>query len=210
MYEPLAITGHAASSARDIDEILEELDIKVDEDYIGRVKENLGESLATRYIDYTRLKEMAEKARENRLIPEYTEAFFKKAFLRIGGRIRERKDKFIVVESVPFDIRKIANADDFKKRYGSLLKSYPKITFDKDVAFKTQDAEFVSFGHPLFEAILEWAERELTPDFQKGSVSYDPEGKLDGYVLFYEGEVKDGTGAVARQIALCLLLQPHQ
>jgi superfamily II DNA or RNA helicase len=198
----------AASSARDIGEILEELDIKVDEDYIGRVKENLGESLATRYIDYTRLKEMAEKARENRLIPEYTEAFFKKAFLKIGGRIRERKDNFIAVESVPFDIRKIANEDDFKKRYGSLLRSYPKITFDKDVAFKTQDAEFVSFGHPLFEAILEWAERELTPDLQKGSVFVDPEGKLDGYVLFYEGEVKDGTGAVAGKSLFAYFCNP--
>ncbi len=72
----------AAASARDIDEILKEIDIKVDEEYISKVKENLGESLATRYIDYTRLKEMAEKARENRLIPEYTEAFFKKAITR--------------------------------------------------------------------------------------------------------------------------------
>src|SRR5437870_11447526 len=54
----------AAASARGMDEILKEIDVKVDEEYIAKVKENLGESLATRYIDYTRLKEMAEKARE--------------------------------------------------------------------------------------------------------------------------------------------------
>jgi len=81
----------AAASARDIDEILKEIDIKVDEDYISKVKENLGESLATRYIDYTRLKEMAEKAKENRLIPEYTEAFFKKALSKAGGKLREER-----------------------------------------------------------------------------------------------------------------------
>ena len=62
----------AAASARNIDEILKDLDIKVDEEYISRVRENLGDTLATRYIDYTRIKEMAQRAQEYRLIPEYT------------------------------------------------------------------------------------------------------------------------------------------
>jgi len=69
------IMMEAAASARNIDEILKEIDITVDEDYIAEVKENLGESLATRYIDYTRIKEMSERAREHRLVPEYTEGY---------------------------------------------------------------------------------------------------------------------------------------
>ncbi|KKL15592.1 hypothetical protein LCGC14_2504060, partial [marine sediment metagenome] len=72
----------AAASARSIDEILEEMDITVDHNYIAGIKENLGESLATHYIDYTRIKEMEQKAREHRLIPEYTESFFKRGFLK--------------------------------------------------------------------------------------------------------------------------------
>jgi hypothetical protein len=187
----------AAASARDINEILKEIDIKVDEEYISRVKENLGESLATRYIDYTRLKEMAEKARENRLIPEYTEAFFKKAILKAGGRLKERKDEFAAVEFIPFEIRAIANEDSFKRRFGSLLRSYPKVTFDKDVGFRNPDAEFVSFGHPLFEAVLDWVENELSQELQRGAVFIDPDGNLDGFIVFYEGEVKDGTGSPA-------------
>jgi superfamily II DNA or RNA helicase len=187
----------AAASARDINEILKEIDIEVDEDYIKRVKENLGESLATRYIDYTRLKEMAEKARENRLIPEYTQAFFKKAFEKAGGKIRERRDGFLTIESIPFEIRQIAGEDSFKKRFGPMLRSYPKITFDKDIGFRTPDAEFVSFGHPMFEALLDWVEKEISPDLKRGGVFVDPEGKLDGYILFFEGEVKDGTGSIA-------------
>lgn len=149
----------AAANARSMDDILKDLDIRVDEDYIGRIKENLGDSLATRYIDFTRLKEMAEKARENRLIPEYTEAFFKRTFERAGGRFHERKDEFLSIESIPFEIRQMAEEDSFKKRFGPLMRSYPKVTFDKDKGFKTADAEFVSFGHPLFEGVLEWAEK---------------------------------------------------
>lgn len=187
----------AAAKARDVDEILKDLDVKVDENYISKVKENLGESLATRYIDYTRIKEMADKAREYKLIPEYTRAFFVKAFSKAEGKIRERKDGFLVIDSVPYDIRTIAEEDDFKRHYGAMLRSYPKITFDKEIAFNNPDAEFVTFGHPLFEAVLELIERRYGPELQKGSIFTDPSGEMDGHILFYEGQVKDGNNEVA-------------
>jgi SNF2 family DNA or RNA helicase len=187
----------AAASSRNIDEIIKELDVKVDAEYIKMVKENLGESLATKYIDYTRIREMAEKAREHRLIPEYTQSFFVKAFLKAGGSLRERKDGFLAIDSIPYEIRSIANEDSFRRRYGYLLRAYPKITFDKDVAFKNPDAEFVSFGHPLFEAMLDWVEKSFSSDLIKGSTFIDPTGSLSGYLLFYEGEITDGTGETA-------------
>ncbi len=142
-------------------------------------------------------KEMAEQVREHRLIPEYTEAFFKKAFENAGGKFRIRKDELVAIDRIPFDIRKIAEIDSFRKQFGTLLKSYPKITFDKETAFKNQDAEFLSFGHPLFEAVMGWVEKELSTSLQQGAVFVDPEGKLDGVLLFYEGEIKDGKGNVA-------------
>ncbi len=187
----------AAANARNIDDILKEIEITVDEEYIAKVKENLGETLATRYIDYTRIKEMAQQAREYRLIPEYTESYFKKAFVKAGGKFKKRKDGFLVIDSIPFDIRKIAEEETFKKDFGQILKKYSKITFDKDIAFKTSDAEFISFGHPLFEAVLSWVETNLMDSLINGATFYDPDRRLDGYILFYEGEIKDGTGAVA-------------
>lgn len=45
----------AAANARNVDEILAELDIEVNPEYIQGVKEQLGESLATRYIVYVQL-----------------------------------------------------------------------------------------------------------------------------------------------------------
>jgi SNF2 family DNA or RNA helicase len=187
----------AAASSRNIDEILKEIDINIDENYISRIKENLGESLATHFIDYTRIKETEKRAKENRLIPEYTESFFKKAFLRAEGKIKEREDNFISIESIPYGIRKITNSDTFKKNYGSILNRYPKVTFDKEVAFKNQDSEFVTFGHPLFEAVMKWVENNFTDSLYKGATFMDPDGKMNGYVIFYEGEIKDGIGNVA-------------
>lgn len=187
------ILMETAAGARGREEILQEIDITVDEAYIKRVKEDLGESLATKHIDYTRIKEMADKAREYKLIPEYTESFFKKAFSLAGGKYRYRKDEFMAIDSIPYEIKLIAGEDKFKRNYGVLTKKYPKITFDKDKAFKNSDAELLSFGHPLFEAVLEYVERKYSESLKRGAVFVDPEGKLDGYIVFYEGEIKDGT-----------------
>lgn len=187
----------AAANARNIDDILKEIEITVDEEYIAKVKENLGESLATRFIDYTRIREMEQQAREHRLIPEYTESFFKKAFSKAGGKQRELKGGFLAIDSIPFCLRQIAEEDTFKKSHGILMKRYPKATFDKDVAFKNQDAEFISFGHPLFEALMQWIDKNFSHCLLSGATFIDPDGKRDGYILFYEGEIKDGSGKVA-------------
>ena len=187
----------AAANARSTEEILAELNIEVDEAYITEVKENLGESLATRYIDYTRLEKIAERARERRLIPEYTDAFFRKAYATLKGRFHDRRDRFLAIDSVPLPIRKIAERDTFRQKHGSMLRSYPKATFDKELAFRNPDAEFISFGNPLFEAILGWVDENLSGDVQQGAVFEDPDGRWNGVILFYEGEIRDGTGQVA-------------
>jgi len=190
----------AAASARSMDEILAELDVEVDDDYIAEVKENLGESLATHYIDYTRIKEMANRAREHRLIPEYTRAFFQKAMEAASGdgaKVHDRGGGFLAVDSIPYKVRRIAQEDDFKKRHGLLQRRYPMVSFDKEIARWHAKAEFVSFGHPLFEALLAWVERELTASLSRGAVFTDPDGRMDGVLLFYGVDVQDGLGQVA-------------
>ena len=199
----------AAASAKGIDEILAEIDVEVDEEYITQVKENLGESLATHYIDYTRIREMAERSREQRLIPEYTEAFFRKAFTELKGRLHDRRDKFLAIERIPFQIRRIAEAGDFKRKHGSILRTYPKVTFDKERAFRNPDAEFLSFGHPLFEAVLEWVENDLSDCLKQGAVFEDPDGRMDGVILFYEGEIRDGLGQIVGVRLFAFYIRPN-
>jgi len=187
----------AAVNARNADDIAKELDFEVDEEYISQIKEKLDESLATHYIDYTRIKEMEQKAKEYKLIPEYTRSFFLEAFKRLQGKYTERKDGFISIDSIPFQLRSISARDDFKNRYGTMLRRYPKATFDKEIAFKNPDSEFICFGHPLFEAVMLWIRENYFDSLQMGATFIDPEGKLDGFILFYEGEIKDGLGNTA-------------
>ena len=199
----------AVTNTKSMDEILKELDIKPDEEYISKIKEALGETLATKFIDYTRIKEMAEKAKEYRLIPEYVEEFFKKVFVKTGGKYRETKDGFIAIDSVPYEIRKIAESPEFKNRYGIVMRRYPKATFDKDIAFKNPDAEFISFGHPLFEIILKWVVDKYGEEAKRGAVFKDPSGRLNGYIWFYLGEVKDGKGEIAGRKIMAIYLSAN-
>ncbi|HPC76857.1 MAG TPA: helicase-related protein, partial [bacterium] len=187
----------AVTNAKTMDDILKELDIQPDKEYLSRIKEIFGETLATRFIDYTRIRDMAEKAREYRLVPEYVEEFFKRAFVKAGGKFRELKDGFIAIDSVPYDIRKIAEEVDFKNRFGIMMRSYPKVTFDKDIASRNPDTEFISFGHPLLEALIQWIIDKFSEEVKRGTVFKDPSGRLDGYIWFYIGEVKDGNGETA-------------
>jgi SNF2 family DNA or RNA helicase len=192
----------AAAGARNMDDILKDIEINVDKEYIQRVRDNLGESLATRYIDYTRIKEKADQAREYRLIPEYTEAFFKRAFEVLDGKWTSKTVKefpqgsFLNIESLPFQLKQIADEEPFRRGHGVLLKRFPLATFDKEAAMRVSQAEFISFGHPLFEALLIWVERNLANTLSQGAIFTDPDGKMDGTLLFYQGEILDGRGQV--------------
>ncbi|MFN3870770.1 MAG: helicase-related protein, partial [Aquificaceae bacterium] len=183
----------AVTNAKSMEDIIRELDIKMDKEYIEKVKDALGESLATRHIDYTRIKELAQRAKENRLAPEYLEEFFKKAFPLAGGKYKVEKNGFIAIESIPRELRKLAEAYN----RGSIPKYYKKATFDKDMAFKNPDAEFISFGHILFDALIKWINEKYLEALRKGAVFEDPSGKYEGIIWFFEGEIRDGKGHTA-------------
>ncbi len=187
----------AITNAKSIDEILNELDIRPNEDYIQKIKEELGETLATKFIDYTRIKEIVESAKEFRLIPEYIEEFFKRAFDKAGGKYRKLKSGLLAIESIPYEIKKIAESSEYKNKYGILMKQYPKATFDKDLATKNTDAEFISFGHPLFEALLKWVIDNFEETTKKGAIFKDPSGRLNGDIWFYIAKVQDGKCEIA-------------
>jgi len=191
------LLSDAAVGARSEEEIFSKLDIKVDDRLIAKIKDDLGDTLATKHIDFTQIKEQRQKARENKLIPEYTAEFFKKAFTKAGGKIRERSGGLYAIDSIPYSIKKVADDEGFRRSFGATMRSYPKITFAKEVGPQDQDAEFLAFGHPLFESVLEWIGKNFLSDLHTGAAFADPSGHLNGFIVFYEGRITDGLGHVA-------------
>ena len=179
----------AISKKRTLDEILKEFERIPDEEAIQKVKDASLEALATHHIDLTKILGEERTARENRLVPEYIEGFFKKSAEMLNIKMGKREDDFWHIRSVPFEIRNQPN--EFKIKFGDVQREYRKISFDKEKAFKT-DAEFVAMGHPLLEAVVGNILTRYAMVASEGATFIDPERKMDGILWFFEGDVKDG------------------
>lgn len=192
----MKLMGEAAASTRKMEDILNDLDVTVDIEYNKSIREALKDSLATRYVNHGAILDMGERSRADKLNPEYTSEMFEQAFKKAGGKVRRRADGMVALDSLPADLRRITDGVKHQNSYGRALNRYPKVSFDKDQAAR-EDAEFVVFGHPVFEAVLEWIIRNCINDALRGAAFEDPTGMMDGYVMFHEIELRDGTGSVA-------------
>ncbi len=184
----------AIAKRRTMDDILKDFERIPDELAIQKVRDASLEALATRHIDLSRILGEQRKAKENKLVPEYIEAFFLRAAKLLNIEVRRRADGFWHITSVPFEIRN--QPYEFKLKYGEVQREYSKISFDKDRAFKGQ-AEFVSMGHPLLEACIESIFSQSNKTLNEGATFIDPEGKRDGVIWFCEAEIKDGLNRTA-------------
>jgi len=184
----------AISNRRTMEDILKDFERIPDEEAIKKVKEASLEALATRHIDLTRILGEQRKAKENRLVPEYVEEFFKRSAKALNIKIDKRPDGFWHISSVPFEVRN--QPYEFKIKFGEVQKEYSKISFDKEKAFKGQ-AEFVAMGHPLLEACVEKILDQYSEIASQGATFLDPEGKRDGIIWFLEAEIKDGNNQIA-------------
>lgn len=192
----------AIANRRTMDEILKDFERIPDEEAINKVKEASLEALATRHIDLRKILGEQRKAKENRLIPEYVEEFFKRSSKILHINMEGRQDQppkglagnFWRISSIPFEIRH--QPYDFKIKYGEVQREYHKVTFDKELAFKGE-AEFVAMGHPLLEAVVKNILSHFAKSASEGAVFLDPEGYKDGLLWFFEAEIKDGRNMVA-------------
>jgi len=186
----------AIANRRTMEDILKEFERIPNERAIQIVKKASLEALATRHINLSKILGDKRKALENRLVPEYVEEFFKRGAKKLSIKIEKRKDGLWRVESVPYEIREHNQSYNFKLKFGEVQREYPKISFEKEKAFRAQ-AEFVAMGHPLLEAMIETIQKNFAKSAKDGAVFIDPEGKRDGVIWFLEGEIRDGKNEVA-------------
>ena len=186
---------------------IEEIEQYIDAVQADTVRQTLEQvfmtSLATRHIDYTGILKETLRAEENRLVPEYVEDYFVRAFRRLGGSI-ERRDGLWTIPSVPFELRRRNDDYHFKTQYGSLFREYRRVTFDKSYARIHPEAEFVAPGHPLLEAVNETLLSCFDGQCDAHAFFGDPTGQRHGALWFVEGEVSDGRGEPAGKRVFCL------
>ena len=195
----------AIAQRRTLEDIVAEIEAVPDEAAVRKTREAALEALATRHIDLSRILGEDRRAREHRLVPEYIEKFFERscAFLRV--RLEKRHDGLWRVPNVPIELRNVSQA--FKHQYGEVFREYHKLAFDKHVA-RREEAVFIAPGHPLLESAIEQLLARCAPEVQRGAVFADPDGNLDGWLWFLEGELRDGANQVAGK-RLFAVFQPN-
>lgn len=194
----------AISNRRTLDDIVAEVERVPDEEALRKVQEATMVGLATRHIDLQRILGDQRSALENRLVPEYVERFFQRACRFLGVPLERRQDGLWRIERLPHELRQ--TSPDLARRYGLVYDGYSRFGFDKDEAQRL-GAEFVAPGHPLLETVIEAVLEQSREDLRQGSVFHDPDGRFDGFVWLLEGEIRDGTNAVAGR-RLFALYQP--
>ena len=154
-------------------------------------------SLATRHIDYTGVLREKLEAEENRLVPEYVEDYFIRAYRRLGGRIDKRAvhdARLYTVTNVPFDLRRLGENYAFKTAYGTVQRDYRQIVFDKQAIQTYTNAEFMAPGHPLLEAVNTLHIERMDESRHFYAVFGDPTRMSAGLLWFVHGQINHGGG----------------
>lgn len=166
------------------------IDGVINQDHLRKlIEENF---LAHGVIDTTRLgniREEMERAEARRLQPHFIASFFRKAFIKLGGRLENRETGRYEVKYVPDVIRNHPSSTG-----RPLARRYERITFDKAHIQEKPTAAFVCPGHPLLDATLGATLDRHQNLLRQGTVLVDEnEQSNEIRVLFYlEHSIQDG------------------
>jgi len=167
---------------------------EVDTDRFRRITDSTLEGLAKRELNLSALIGKSAEARERRLVPEVVEDFFSEAAPLVGIHPKEtgKESHVYRIGRVPRTLWPIG--ERLEPRFGKLGREYRQIVFDKTLLVKNPTCEWVTPGHPLFEAVREDVLESVRDDLQRGSVFYDLHHQEPHRLDVFAACVKDGRG----------------
>lgn len=174
---------------------------EVDSERFRAITSSTLEGLAKRELNLGALLGKSAEARERRLVPEVIEDFFVSAGPIAGVHPRpiQKDGKIYRVGKVPRTLQPIGERQE--TRFGKLGREYQKVVFDKALLPSDPTLEWVTPGHPLFEAVREDVAERVGNDLKRGTVFYDLQISAPARLDIFGGSVKDGRGnTVSRRL----------
>jgi Protein NO VEIN, C-terminal/Helicase conserved C-terminal domain len=173
----------------------------VDPERFRKITSSTLEGLAKRELNLGALLGKSAEARERRLIPEVIEDFFTTAGPVAGVHPKPvQKDGHVFrIGKIPRTLQPIG--ERLEPRFGRLGREYQKIVFDKALLPTDPTLEWVTPGHPLFEAVRDDVAERVRDDLKRGAVFYDLQAKAPVRLDAFGASVKDGRGnTVSRRL----------
>jgi hypothetical protein len=171
--------------ARDIDEIIQgrkEAVKKLQDNFL--IEDKFGES------ELEEVQELIEESREDHVGQEEVRKLLELFFDEFDGSLTRKQTTSTADKVYSIDTPSVIDLNN-----DEVQSSYPRATFDQELAKRDQHAEFLSVNHPLVRAIVDycldgdWIDGQTTVK-QLADPSADP-GLLCNYRLGYRSGDKD-------------------
>jgi hypothetical protein len=144
------------------------------------------------------LVERKAKAQERRVVPETIARFLAEAAVRVPFPLRPftQLPHTFDPPKTPHTLRQYETAADWKLPV--LADRYPRFTTERDNA-KKHNLEWVTPGHPLFEAVRRHTVVLARPELARGACFYSLKHETPARIDFYRAKVVDGLGQTVHE-----------
>jgi superfamily II DNA or RNA helicase len=170
----------------------------VDEGQFRAICRNALEGLASKKLNLEMLIERRALAQERRLVPETIARFLREAseYIPITLKAISSSPHTFDPGKTPSVLKFYENAPDWKLPV--LASRYPRCSTDRETAEKN-NLEWVTPGHPLFEAIRRHTYTKGLEVFGQGAAYYSLQHETAVRIDFYRARIVDGLGQVIHE-----------
>jgi len=174
------------------DRVLLELDPK----RFKQITESTLEGLAKRELNLSAIIGKTAEAKERRLVPEVIEDFAMLAAPIVAMPLKVEKVGTHVFRAGKVPKTLLARGPAQESRFGVIAKEYGRIAFDKKLLKDDPTLEWVTPGHPLFEAVRADLIDRVSEDVRRGAVFYDLHAPVPYRLDVFGVSIKDGRANV--------------
>ncbi len=170
----------------------------VDEGRFRAICQNALEGLASKNLNLAMLLERRARAQERRMVPETIARFLREAAQHADLALRPVSDLRHTFDPgrTPARLRRFEQGDDW--RLPPVSNRYPRLSTDREMAEK-ETLEWVTPGHPLFEALRRDALERAAPSMKQGASFHSLQHETPARIDFWRAKVVDGMGRVIRE-----------
>ena len=170
----------------------------VDEGQFRAICRNALEGLASKKLNLEMLIERRARAQERRVVPETIARFLREAAEFVPFTLKPVASLPHTFEPgrTPSVLRRYEKEADWK--VPALADRYPRCSTDRDTA-ETEKLEWVTPGHPLFEAIRRHTHAQALDVLGKGAAFHSLQHEHPARVDFYRARIVDGLGQVIHE-----------
>jgi len=181
----------------------------VDEKQFRAICQNALEGLASKKLNLEMLVERRARAQERRVVPETIARFIRESADYVDLSLKPIPSLPHTFEPgrTPTTLKNYDGQPDWK--LPTLVTKYPRFSTDRETA-DTKNLEWVTPGHPLFEALRRHAFSLAQETYGKGACFYSLQHETPARLDFYRARIVDGLGQVIHERLFAMELSANE